>query len=157
MRWRGQINVWESLYIFPASFGVGLLNSSQFVGVSAAVERPQLATTISIFFLSQLIGASASGALLQRTFRNALVKSLRGRAERSEVSIFYRTLIYCRKMLPLPWTRGKCLLVGFFSAPARSSKEYSTTTKYASHLPKALQEIALSGYIHGFFFISARA
>ena len=123
--------MWESLYIFPASFGVGLLNSSQFVGVSAAVERPQLATTISIFFLSQrmgmMIGASASGALLQRTFRNALVKSLRGRAERSEVSIFYRTLIYCRKMLPLPWARGGCLLAGFFSAPARSSKEYSTT------------------------------
>lgn len=95
--------MWESLYIFPASFSVGLLDSSQFVGVSAAVERPQLATTISIFFLSQqmgmMIGASASGTLIQRTFRNALVKSLRGRAERSEVSVSLRTLIFCRKTL----------------------------------------------------------
>ena len=82
--------MWESLYIFPASFGIGLLNSSQFVGVSAAVERPQLATTISTFFLSQqmgmMIGASGSGALLQRTFRNALVKRLGGRDGMGEVS-----------------------------------------------------------------------
>ena len=105
LRWRGPINLWESLYILPASFGVGLLNSSQFVGVSAAVERPQLATTLSLFFLSQqmgmMIGASGSGALLQRTFRSALMKSLGGHAERSEVSVLYCTLIYSGRMLPL--------------------------------------------------------
>ena len=101
--------MWESLYIFPASFGVGLLNSSQFVAVSAAVEKPQLATTISIFFLSQqmgmMIGASGSGALLQRTFRNALVKKLGDQARMSEVSICNPTPIFSRRMLPLPWTR----------------------------------------------------
>ena len=94
-RWRGPINIWESLYIFPASFGVGLLNSSQFVAISASVEKPQLATTISIFFLSQqmgmMIGASGSGALLQRTFRNALEKTLGDHAGMSEVSICNRT------------------------------------------------------------------
>ena len=98
--------MWESLYIFPASFGVGLLNSSQFVAVSAAVEKPQLATTISIFFLSQqmgmMIGASGSGALLQRTFRNALVKNLGDSAEMGEVSICNHTLIFSRRMVPVP-------------------------------------------------------
>ena len=98
--------MWESLYIFPASFGVGLLNSSQFVAISAAVEKPQLATTISIFFLSQqmgmMIGASGSGALLQRTFRNALVKNLGDHAEMSEVNICNRTLIFSERTLPLP-------------------------------------------------------
>ncbi|KAL9126249.1 MAG: hypothetical protein Q9175_007944 [Cornicularia normoerica] len=92
LRWRGPINVWESLYIFPASFGVGLLNSSQFVGVSTVVERPQLATTVSIFFLSQqmgmMIGASGSGALLQRTFRNSLVRSLGDRVDSVQYSQF---------------------------------------------------------------------
>lgn len=89
--------MWESLYIFPASFGVGLLNSSQFVAISAAVEKPQLATTISIFFLSQqmgmMIGASGSGALLQRTFQNALVKNLGDHAGKGGVSTCNRALI----------------------------------------------------------------
>ena len=106
IRWRGAINIWESLYIFPASFGVGLLNSSQFVAISASVEKPQLATTISIFFLSQqmgmMIGASGSGALLQRTFRNALENTLGNHAGMSEVSICNRTLFFSRRMLLLP-------------------------------------------------------
>ena len=105
-RWRGPINIWESLYIFPASFGVGLLNSSQFVAISASVEKSQLATTISIFFLSQqmgmMIGASGSGALLQRTFRNALEKTLGDHAGMSEVSICNRTVVFFRAMLLLP-------------------------------------------------------
>ena len=103
--------MWESLYIFPASFGVGLLNSSQFVGVSAAVEKSQLATTISIFFLSQqmgiMTGASGSGALLQKTFRNVLEKRLGDSAQKSEVINFYCTLIFSRRILPLPTDTGR--------------------------------------------------
>lgn len=90
LRWHGRIIVWESLYIFPASLGVGLLNSSQFIGLSAAVERSHLATTISVFFLSQqigmMIGASASSALLRRVFRAALVKNMGDRKDISQVS-----------------------------------------------------------------------
>ena len=111
LRWRGPINVWESLYIFPASFGVGLLNSSQFIAVSAAVDKTQLATTISIFFLSQqiglMIGASGSGALLQKTFRTALEKSLGDRADASEVSVICCTLALSRKILLLPMNTGR--------------------------------------------------
>ena len=91
LRWQGQINVWESLYIFPASLGIGLLNSSQFIGLSASVEKSQLATTISIFFLSQqigmMIGASASSALLRKTFRNALLDKLGNGRDSRQVSI----------------------------------------------------------------------
>lgn len=91
LRWHGRINVWESLYIFPVSLGVGLLNSSQFIGLSAAVEKSQLATTITVFFLSQqiglMIGASASSALLRSAFRNALEKALRDRNDSSSVSV----------------------------------------------------------------------
>lgn len=78
LRWRGAINVWESLYILPAAMGVGLLNSSQFIGLSAAVQRSQLATTISTFFLSQqlgmMVGAATSAALLKSIFRSGLVR-----------------------------------------------------------------------------------
>lgn len=95
LRWHGRIGVLESLYIFPASLGVGLLNSSQFIGLSATVEKSQLATTISVFFLSQqigmMIGASASSALLRSTFRDALVENLSDRKGGDQVSF----LCYC--------------------------------------------------------------
>jgi len=88
LRWRGAINAWESLYILPAAMGVGLLNSSQFIGLSAAVQKAQLATTISTFFLSQqlgmMIGAATSAALLKSMFRSALVKSFGDSHARSE-------------------------------------------------------------------------
>ena len=54
--------------------------------------------TISIFFLSQQIGimtgASGSGALLQKTFSNALEKRLGDSAQEREVINFYCTLIF---------------------------------------------------------------
>ena len=90
LRWRGQINVWESLYIFPASLAVGLFNSSQFMGPSTTVKKGYLATNISIFFLSQqigmMIGAGASSALLRSTFRDASVKQLGDGVASSQVS-----------------------------------------------------------------------
>ena len=90
LRWRGRISVWESLEVLPASLGVGLLNSSQFIGLSAAVEKSHSATAISIFFLSQqlgmMIGASASAALLRHGFRDALIQKLTGWPDRDRVS-----------------------------------------------------------------------
>ena len=82
LRWRGPINIWESLYIFPAAVGVGLLNSSQFIALSLAVEKSQLATSIGMFFLSQqlgmMFGASVSAVILTSVFRSGLMKTLGG-------------------------------------------------------------------------------
>ncbi|KAL8731087.1 MAG: hypothetical protein Q9166_003615, partial [cf. Caloplaca sp. 2 TL-2023] len=89
LRWHGRLNVWESLYILPASIGVGLLNATQFVAVSAAVEKKHLATSISIFLLSQqvgmMIGAGGSTALLRREFRDKLVERLGGRMDGAQI------------------------------------------------------------------------
>ena len=86
IRWRGPIPIWESLYIFPAAIGVGLLNSSQFVALSIAVEKSQLATSIGMFFLSQqlgmMFGASVSAVVLTSVFRKGLMKTV-GSDERS--------------------------------------------------------------------------
>ena len=91
LRWRGRINVWESLYIFPAGLGVGMLNASQFTGLAASVEKSQVATAVSIFYLSQqiglMMGASGSAALLRKTFRDALMVKLSGLSNADEVSI----------------------------------------------------------------------
>ncbi|KAI4190715.1 MAG: hypothetical protein L6R41_000577, partial [Letrouitia leprolyta] len=76
LRWRGRIEIWESLYLSPAALAIGLLNSSQFVALSAAVEKEHLATIISTYFLSLqlgiLIGASASASLLRVVFGTTL-------------------------------------------------------------------------------------
>ena len=80
LRWRGPINIWESFYIFPAAIGVGLLNSSQFIALSLAVEKSQLPTSVGMFFLSQqlgmMLGASVSAVVLTSVFRDGLMKTL---------------------------------------------------------------------------------
>lgn len=89
LRWHGRINIWESLYVFPASLSVGLLSSSQYVGVSAAVEKNDLATTISLLLLSQqigmMIGAGGSSALLHTVFHDALADKLDDRRDSKKV------------------------------------------------------------------------
>ncbi|KAL8951564.1 MAG: hypothetical protein Q9222_002474 [Ikaeria aurantiellina] len=91
LRWHGRISIWESLYIFPAGFAVGLLASTQFVGVSSAVGKEQVATILSMFFLSGqigiMIGASGSSALLHRVFRDTLVRKLAGKTDGKQVSV----------------------------------------------------------------------
>ena len=104
LRWRGRINSRESLYIFPASLGVGMLSSSQFTGLAAYVEKYQLATAVSIFYLSQQIGlmeASGSAALLRRTFRDALMVKLSGLLNADKVSIS-TVALKCTIPLPIP-------------------------------------------------------
>ena len=82
LRWRGRINVWESLELFPASLGLGMLSSSQFVGLSASVDKDQQANTTSLFFLGQQIGmmiaASGSATLSREGFRRSLARKLDG-------------------------------------------------------------------------------
>lgn len=82
LRWRGHINIWESLYVFATSFGVGAVNSTQFVSVSAGAPKDRMATAVSLFFLSQqvgmMIGASTSSSLLQYVFRAKLTYGLDG-------------------------------------------------------------------------------
>ncbi|KAL8845676.1 MAG: hypothetical protein Q9221_009166 [Calogaya cf. arnoldii] len=89
LRWHGRINIWESLYIFPVGLAVGLLSSTQYVGVSAAVERKDLATVISMLLLGQqismMVGAGSSSALLRKVFHDALADKLGDRSASQKV------------------------------------------------------------------------
>ena len=92
VQWRGPINVWETLCIFPVGFVNGMLNSGQFVGVSATVEKSRLATAISLFFLSgqigMMAGTSASSAILRPLFRNNLCSRLGDSEYAQKVSVY---------------------------------------------------------------------
>ena len=94
VRWQGPLSVWESLEILPCSLGVGLLTSSQFVGLLAGVDKSHLATALSTFFMSQqigmMIGASASAAILRNGFYGALTDRLSGFPNSTKVSIIQR-------------------------------------------------------------------
>ncbi len=145
LRWRGRINVWESLYILPASLSVNIRNSLQFIGLAASVEKPQLATAVGMFYLSQqigfMIGASRSAALLRKAFQDALLESLSDCVNADKVRSFH-VCIALRFNEPV--------LRAGLPAFADDNKPYSQIIKgilndspFAFHLPAKVRAIAL--------------
>ena len=83
--------------------GVGLLNTSQFIALGAAVGKEHQAKATSLFFLSQqlglLIGASGSAALLNKTFRDALTVKLGGRADSKQVCMMPDSHLHLEELI----------------------------------------------------------
>ncbi|WDK16821.1 major facilitator superfamily transporter [Colletotrichum graminicola] len=70
LRWHGNTNVWESLYIVPGGFGAGLVQSAGFISIQAAVNPKHKAAVTSGMFLTFQIGmilglASASAVMME--------------------------------------------------------------------------------------------
>lgn len=94
LRWRQGTNAWEgSLYAFPSGLGSGMILSTQFIGLSTSAPKDQLATSISIYYLSQqvgtIVGISVTAAVLRGAFQNTLMRELGdvpGKAEVSELA-----------------------------------------------------------------------
>lgn len=59
LRWHGDTNVWESLYIFPAGLGTGIVQTATFVAVQAAIDPAHKAAAMSGNFLVVTIGGMA--------------------------------------------------------------------------------------------------
>lgn len=79
-RWRVGAMLWESLYIFPIGLCFGIILATQFMGLSAHTPKPQMATAISVYYLSQEVGNIAgvgiSSAVLRMDFHHTLVRRL---------------------------------------------------------------------------------
>ena len=56
LRWHGQTNVWESLYTLPGGLGTGIVQTTTFIGVQAAINPAHKAPAISGIFLVVTIG-----------------------------------------------------------------------------------------------------
>ncbi|PVI04942.1 MFS general substrate transporter [Periconia macrospinosa] len=57
VRWRGNtINAFESLYNFPGGFGMGVVSSSLFVGIQAAIDPEHSAVAASTLYFAGLVG-----------------------------------------------------------------------------------------------------
>lgn len=55
-RWHGNTNFWESLYIIPGGFGMGVVQSTVFISVQAAVNPANKAAATSGMYLSSSVG-----------------------------------------------------------------------------------------------------
>ncbi|KAF3936011.1 hypothetical protein ABW19_dt0200335 [Dactylella cylindrospora] len=76
LRWNGNTNFWESLYIFPGGFGMGLSQAASFVGMTAGLEKEHYAVATSGLYLSGNIGAVAGVSLVNVVLENAIRKFL---------------------------------------------------------------------------------
>lgn len=117
--WRGHTSIWESLYTAPCGFGTGLLFSSVFVGLAAAVKESQMAMATSVFYLSSnlgaIIGASLVSSVLEVSLRNQLTKSLRGIPDRGKV---HTSLKFCFRSLFSSKESSKLILPVLDSRPS---------------------------------------
>lgn len=81
LRWHGNTNFWESLYIFPSGFGTGIAQSAVFISLQAVVDVAHIAPAVSFMYLSTTVASTAGlcvsgaveGAAVRRILHNKLV------------------------------------------------------------------------------------
>ncbi|KAL0930678.1 major facilitator superfamily transporter [Colletotrichum truncatum] len=82
LRWHGNTNIWESLYIFPGGLGAGLVQSAGFISVQAAVNPKHKAAVTSGVFLTvqigMILGLSSVSAVMMERMRWRLEALLKG-------------------------------------------------------------------------------
>ncbi|KAF1950460.1 MFS general substrate transporter [Byssothecium circinans] len=80
LRWHGKTSWFESLYIFPGGFGMGVIISTLFVGVQASIDPAHSAVAASSLYLASsvgtLMGMAGTSSVLQSTLRKALNRRL---------------------------------------------------------------------------------
>ncbi|KAF9696856.1 hypothetical protein EKO04_005201 [Ascochyta lentis] len=73
LRWHGNTNWLESLYIFPGGFGTGIASSTLFVSIQAALDPSFAAIAASTLYLSSSVGMlggmAGVSAVLQQSLR----------------------------------------------------------------------------------------
>lgn len=80
LRWHGNTNWLESLYIVPGGFGTGVAQSAIFISIQAAVDPSLAAVATAALFLSTSVGmvagmagvSAAMQAMLRRGLDNRL-------------------------------------------------------------------------------------
>lgn len=80
LRWHGNTNIWESLYIVPGGFGMGVVQSAAFVSIQASVSPSTKAAATSVLYLSvsvgTIFGLASVGAIVTETMKWRLASSL---------------------------------------------------------------------------------
>ncbi|KAG7284035.1 hypothetical protein NEMBOFW57_010394 [Staphylotrichum longicolle] len=80
LRWHGNTNFWESLYIFPSGFGTGIAQSAVFISLQAVISDPShLAPAISFMYLSSTLSLTVGLPLSNSVMQTVLRRTLRAR------------------------------------------------------------------------------
>ncbi|KAE8139416.1 major facilitator superfamily domain-containing protein [Aspergillus pseudotamarii] len=86
IRWRSGCYLWEVVYLLPNGVAVGILFTTQFLGMSLGVPNESLTTCITTYYLTQqlgsIIGPAANVAVVQRVFIGKLENNLNGWEEK---------------------------------------------------------------------------
>ncbi|KAH7029823.1 major facilitator superfamily domain-containing protein [Microdochium trichocladiopsis] len=81
LRWHGQTNVWESLYIFPGGLGTGMVQTATFVAIQATIDPAHKAAAMSGIFLvvtvGVIMGMAGVSAVTLQTMAGRLAALLR--------------------------------------------------------------------------------
>lgn len=76
LRWHGNTNWFESLYIFPGGFGMGVASSALFISLQAVIDPVHMAPAVSFMYLMQTvwmaIGLPTANAIMQTMLRRKL-------------------------------------------------------------------------------------
>jgi MFS family permease len=82
LRWKGSTGFGESLYIFPAGLGTGLVQASVFVSMTAAIKPSEIAMVLSgvslILSVGFVGGVTTSSLILDTIFEKNLRQRLSG-------------------------------------------------------------------------------
>ncbi|RSL60659.1 hypothetical protein CEP54_006643 [Fusarium duplospermum] len=88
--WRGSTPSWQTLFLFPGGFGIGLAHASLYIGLAASVEKEDMAIAGTGYYLCGNIGAvaglSAHNALFQATLQDSLEAKLNGFVNGDEIA-----------------------------------------------------------------------
>ncbi|EPS35935.1 hypothetical protein H072_10580 [Dactylellina haptotyla CBS 200.50] len=89
IRWRGNTNIFETAYIAPAGFGVGMINTLAFAALTAGIDYKDQAMATSGFYLSDGLGflvlSSVANAVLQIALNRRLQFRLSGVKGKEEI------------------------------------------------------------------------
>jgi MFS family permease len=131
VRWHGGTNWFESLYIFPCGFAMGVVQSALFISVQAGIQPEFAAIAASMLYLTSptgsVAGLAVASAVLQGTLKQGLGQRLDklGYDERKKWAIIEQAVSnvhYIDKAKPsiakavvasyieaLTWTHGKLI------------------------------------------------
>ncbi|KAM7184561.1 Major facilitator superfamily domain containing protein [Naviculisporaceae sp. PSN 640] len=79
LRWHGNTNWWESLYIAPAGFGTGIAQSAVFISLQVVVDPAHMAPAVSFMYLTTTVWTTIGLPLSNTIMQTALRWTLRER------------------------------------------------------------------------------
>ncbi|KAI1182500.1 major facilitator superfamily transporter [Nemania serpens] len=122
LRWRGNTNWWESMYIVLGGFGSGMANSAVFVSLNAVVDPEHKAVVTSGLQLAipigMLLGVTAASAVmldvLQRVLDNKLLTA--GLSVERRTEIIMKSIANVDYIRKIPKSLGDIVISGYVIA-----------------------------------------